>query len=347
MVNDPVPNDAVPDEAVPDEAALAERFVRFADEECGDYAPTYDRLARLVARRPELLAIAARTRPGQQHPNTFFAAAHYVLGEAIATVSDEEFVAACSGSADELADLCASRLVQTNEVRRCSFLLPAFVAAARAAPKPLALVEVGASAGLLLRFDRYRYDYGSLGAVGPAASAVLVECEARGDLAPPLGLDEVAVASRVGIDLHPVRPDDADAVRWLRALVWPDHPERRARLDAALAAMAADPVPLVAGDALEVLPEVLAGVPADATPVVFHHATLAHFDPEAAGRFVELVPRLAAERGGDLLWLAGEGGSSAGRSLRLVDFTAGSPHRRHLADTHGHGAWLRWLDRAS
>ena len=327
-----------------DEAALARRFVRFADEECGDYAPTYDRLARVVARTPELLAVAARTRPGQQHPNTFLAAAHYALGEALATASDEEFVAACRARADELGELCATRLVQTNEVRRSSFVLPALVTAARATPSPLALVEVGASAGLLLRFDRYRYDYGPAGSVvGDPASAVLVECEARGEGAPPLALGEVEVASRVGIDLHPVRADDADAVRWLRALVWPDHPERRARLDAALAAAAADPVPLVAGDALGVLPDVLAAVPSGATPVVFHHATLAHFDPEAAGRFRELVPRLAARRGGDLLWLSGEGGSSAGRPLVLVDFRAEGRERR-LADVHGHGAWLRWVD---
>lgn len=324
-------------------SSLALRFVRFADEECGAYAPTYDRLARLIAHHPELLAIAAATRPGQQHPNTFLAAAHFVLGPRIVEVTGPEFVSACLEHAEQLASLCSTRLVQTNEVRRCSFVLPGLVTAARLAGRPLALVEVGASAGLLLAFDRWRYDYGWAGAAGEDGSAVLVECEARGPVAPPIALASIEVAGRVGIDLHPVRPDDPDAAGWLRALVWPDHPDRLARLDAALAALAADPVPLIAGDALDVLPDVVAGVPQDVTPVVFHHATLAHFPAEAVARFTALVPTLAAGRDGDLIWMAGEGGSSAGRRVEMTHFRRG-PSATHLADVHGHGAWVRWRE---
>lgn len=51
------------------------------------------------------------------------------------------------------------RRTQTNSVRRCAALLPAFETVSRELDrKPFALVEVGLSAGLNLRWDRYRYD---------------------------------------------------------------------------------------------------------------------------------------------------------------------------------------------
>ena len=59
--------------------ALAQRFVRFADQECRNYAPLYDRLARGIARDPELLTIAAHARSGQQAPLLLLAAVHYLL----------------------------------------------------------------------------------------------------------------------------------------------------------------------------------------------------------------------------------------------------------------------------
>src|SRR5438552_1721900 len=59
--------------------ALAQRFVRFANQECGDYAPLYDRLARGIADDPELLSIAAHARSGQQAPLLLLAAVHYLL----------------------------------------------------------------------------------------------------------------------------------------------------------------------------------------------------------------------------------------------------------------------------
>lgn len=332
--------------------AIGADFLGFADDQCGPYAPTYDRLARAVAADPAAAACVSVVRPGQQRPNMFFGAAHLLLGDAIRDLDDDGFLRWCHANQDRLAHECATRLVQTNEVRRCSFVLPALAHVAAADPgRSLALVEVGASAGLLLAFDRYRYEYRFMpdGTVaetaGDPAAAVLVSCDLRGSRIPPVELAAGRVVSRVGIDLAPIQTGDADAVAWLRALVWPDHPDRRARLDAALALVAADPIPLVRGDALDVLPPVLAGIGADVTPVVFHHATLEHFDQQAAGRFRDLVPRLAASRGGDLVWIVAEAGPAAGRHVEVVDFRTPTPAPVRLAEVHPHGAWLRWTVR--
>lgn len=243
----------------------------------------------------------------------------------------------------------APRLVQTNEARRSSFLLPALALVASASPsRPLALVEVGASAGLLLAFDRYRYEYRFTPDATVAATAgdpnapVLVACDLRSSRIPPVAIDSVPLVDRVGIDLDPVLPTDTGAVEWLRALVWPDHPDRRARLDAALALVAADPVPLVRGDALEVLAAVVGRLGAGVTPVVFHTATLIHFDERAGRRFRDLVPRIAASRGGDLVWVFAESRSSVGWNVEVVDFRVPEPTPVRIAEVNAHGTWLRW-----
>src|SRR5215218_1913808 len=160
--------------AVPDEAArtLADRFACFALEECHDSSPLYERLALGVADDPAMLALAAYARPGQPTPNLLFAAVQYLLlggtphplaafypGLAHDPVAGGDpypaFHDFCRQHADSIRELLETRLVQTNEVRRSACLLPAFCWVARlAGDRPLALLEIGASAGLNLLWDR-------------------------------------------------------------------------------------------------------------------------------------------------------------------------------------------------
>jgi hypothetical protein len=347
--------------------ALAQRFVRFADQECGDYAPFYDRLARGIAGDPELLTVAAHARSGQQVPLLLLAAVHYLLlggadhalGAFYPSVAHRTavppgdpmpaFRAFCRDYRDALLALVSTGLVQTNEPRRCTFLLPAFVTVARlAGGRPLALIEVGASAGLNLLFDRYGYDYGAGRCAGDPSAPVRFTCALHGAMLPPIHAGLPRVAARVGIDLHPIQADDPQATRWLRALVWPEHPERAARLQQVLALAQREPPTLLAGDALTVLPRAVAAAPADAALCVFHTATLAHFPPEARERFRALIAELAGQR--DLFWLSSEGVGLGERRQRgqyvtiLTAFQRGRQAERLLASNHQHGAWLEWLD---
>jgi hypothetical protein len=346
-------------------AALAQRFLRFADQECGDYAPFYAHLARGIAHDPELLAIAAHTRPGQQAPNLLLAAVHdlllrgsdHALGVFYPSVAPltavppgdpmPAFRAFCQDHGAALIDLVSTRLVQTNEPQRCTVLLPAFATVARlAGGRPLALIEVGASAGLNLLFDRYSYDYGAGQSAGDLRSPIQFTCTLRGEVRPPIPVSIPPVAARVGLDLHPIHADDPEAIRWLRALVWPEHPARAALLQQVLALAQREPPPLIAGDALTVLPQAVAHAPREAVLCVFHTATLAHFPPEARERFRALIQELARQR--DLFWLSSEGsGNSGRRGLYLTILTAfqkGRRTERQLAYSHPHGTWLEWLD---
>jgi hypothetical protein len=346
--------------------ALARRFVRFADQECGDYAPFYAHVARGIAHDPELLAIAAHTRSGQQAPNLLLAAVHDLLlrgaDHALAAFYPSvahltvvppgdpmpAFRAFCQDHRTALIDLVSTRLVQTNEPQRCTVLLPAFAVVQHlAGGRPLALIEVGASAGLNLLFDRYSYDYGVGRSAGDPASPIRFTCTLRGEVQPPIPPRLPPVAARVGLDLHPIHVDDPEAMRWLRALVWPEHPARAALLQQVLALAQHGPPRLIAGDALTFLPQAVADAPADTAVCVFHTATLAHFPPEAKERFRTLIPELARQR--DLFWLSSEGsGNSGQRGLYLTILTAfqhGRSTAYQLAYSHPHGAWLEWLDR--
>ncbi|MCX6021060.1 MAG: DUF2332 domain-containing protein, partial [Chloroflexi bacterium] len=145
------------------------------------------------------------------------------------------FRAFCLEHRSAIIELIAVKLVQTNEVRRCSYLLPSFAfIQQQAGGRPLALIEVGASAGLNLLFDRYAYQYGQGPVWGVQDSPVTVACAVQ-NTAPPLPETMPAVAWRRGIDLNPINATDPDAAHWLRALVWPEHPERAAMLERALA----------------------------------------------------------------------------------------------------------------
>jgi hypothetical protein len=238
---------------------LATAFIRFAADRCGSYAPLYAHLASRIASDRELLAIAAHASPGQSQPDLMLAAVHYLLarqpGSPLAryypTLTSDpvppgaafpEFRSFCLAHRDELSALTGSRLVQTNEVRRCSYLLPAGTLAARlAAPAPLALIEAGASAGLNLGLDGYAYDYDTGTIAGDPRSQLTLQCELRGGTPPPLARPAPDIAWRAGIDLNPLDPLDPDDAAWLRTRVWADHPGRARLLDRALRAAAARP----------------------------------------------------------------------------------------------------------
>lgn len=150
-----------------------------------------------------------------------------------------------------------------------------------ALPQPLALLDVGASAGLCLYPDRYTYRYGDhqLGAGDP-----VLDCAATG-MAPPGGLPEVVW--RAGLDLNPLDVSNPADLAWLDALTWPEHKHRRARLRAAAALAAADPPLLVRGDLVDDLRALAAQAPAGATLVVFHTSVLYQVPPPRREAFTK------------------------------------------------------------
>ena len=117
-------------------------------------------------------------------------------------------------------------------------MLPAFARLPRVAQMRgrVALLEVGPSVGLNLRLDHYRYIYRSeRGTVawGPEDATPVLVCEVRGSEGPPLP-EKLEIVARHGLELAPINLDDPKALRWLRALIWPEHQERARLMDEAL-----------------------------------------------------------------------------------------------------------------
>jgi hypothetical protein len=188
---------------------------------------------------------------------------------------------------------------QTNEPGRCATLLPLLASL----PQPLALVEVGASAGLCLYPDKYSYRYAtSQGEHRLGDSEVVLSCAVSGPAPLPERLPEVVW--RAGLDLNPLQASRADDRRWLASLIWPEQVDRAERLDRALDVVAADPPRLDTGDLLTDLPGLLADAPPDATVVVFHSAVLAYLDKQQRRRFTEVIDDLRRDR--DLHWVSNE-----------------------------------------
>ena len=324
----------------------------------------YESLCHSISDDRHLLALAAHARPGQPAPNLLLAAVHWLLlagaqhplsayypdispGAVRQGDPYPSFRSFCLDHSGEIAALISTRRVQTNVVRRCAVLLPAFAAAmGRDHERPLSLVEIGASAGLNLFWDRYSYTYSDRRRWGDLDSPVQLSSVIRGDLRPPLPESIPQVVSRIGLDLNPVEIRDRDAVGWLRALVWPERAEEARMLEDALAMANDDPPRLLAGDALELLAEVLASIPSDTNLCLYHSNVLNQFPRDVRGRFFELVEEHGSVR--DLNLISVEGRSRHHHcAVELTQYRNGFKTARLLADNDSHGNWIKWLETSS
>ena len=341
---------------------LRDAFERFARVEAPDLdSPIYAELAAGVARDDELLALAAGRQRGQPAPNMLFGAVQYLLLQGVEhplaahypILSGPErtpgpafplFRAFCLEHRERVGELVATRRTQTQVVRRCTCLLPAFGLVFREAAAPLALIDVGASAGLNLNFDRYAYRYLRAGSEvlrwGRDGSRVELEADLRGPATMPPPPPEIPVASRDGIDLNPIDLGDPDELLWLRALIWPEHVERHAQLVDAAAELKNSPIRLHRGDASRDLPHLLDRVPAEAALVVYSTIALYQVPREGRRRITEALEALSRERP---VWrVALEGVHPP--SLTLTRYRGGAGETELLARASPHGWWIEWGD---
>ncbi len=285
--------------------------------------PLYRAISSACAHDREVAGLLLEARPGQARPVLLLAAVHDLvlahpelpLARWYATVTDAAevrtddpwpaFRSTCLGHADHLRWVIATHATQTNEVNRVVLLAPMLAhATSDVAARPVSLVELGASAGLLLGLDRYRIDLGGT-MVGDPASPVHLAGEVRGGVRPPLAGFPPAIVDRVGIDLAPVDLEDRDAVRWLEACLWPDQPWRVERFREAVALLRADPPRLVTGDFVEDLVAVAATLDPSTHLVVFDGWALTYVARVERPRLLGALETLAAD-GRPVSWLSAE-----------------------------------------
>lgn len=316
---------------------LRARYRHFAEHEAQDISPLYAGLARAVSQSEPLLRFVAALPASKQQPNLVFAAVRHLYGTPRDAGHFAELVAQHPAP---IRDLILARSTQTNEPGRCATLLPVLARL----PGPLALLEVGASAGLCLLPDRWGYDYGRA-SVPPRVQgphpAPAFSCHANE--ATPLPKTCPEIVWRAGLDLNPLDLRDPAEVAWLETLVWPGQPDRAERLRAAIRVAQDNPPTVVRGDLLTDLRQLADTAPRDATLVVFHSAVLAYVAAADRARFAADLARLGA------VWVSNEAPNVLpqvaarlgvappdGQFLLAVN---GEP----VAFTHPHGRAIEWL----
>lgn len=271
--------------------AVQQRYARFAAQEAPGRSDLYADWASGVAGDAPIQEILARIPESRRQPPLVFAVTR-LLGAGVGGYADwRAFVIA---HADEIVAECGERRLQTNEPLRLAPLLPVL----SEIEGPLALLEIGASAGLCLYPDRYSYrfvadDGRTLAVLDPedGPSSVVLESRVTGAL-PPLRMPEVVW--RAGIDLAPLDARDPRDRAWLRGLVWPGEEGREQRVAAALDIAAADPPLLLAGDAGARLDELVARAPRDATLVITTPGVLVHIPRAERTALVDRIRSLPA-----------------------------------------------------
>lgn len=243
---------------------------------------------------------------------------------------------------------------RTIETERCAVLHPAIAEAARRVGAPaVGLIDVGCSVGTNLVVDRVGITYDNGQSRGDLSSSVQLTTAVKGDRSiPTLPLPEIV--ARVGVGRDPLDVTDPDDVRRLRAGLRPDQPERAARFEAELALVAEVSPLLLRGDEVDLLPDALARVPADALPVVLTTWALSDLARERRLRFLHRLDEAATDRA--VAWVSVEGVGVAPAMPTLGDRPASGhsivgvaifDHSTLRTEAVGRcwsrGRWMAWL----
>lgn len=365
-------------------ALLRKRLREFAAEFA--HLPLYHRITAAAADDPEALGLLMQAQPGQARPPLLLATLHdlvlrrpdlpaarwypSVVGRDSVPVDGDPWPdvrQTLLDHRDELRYVISTRTTQTNEVNRTVYLAPLIAAASADVPDvPVALVELGASAGLLLAIDRYSTTIRTLDHLagahpieyGDPTSPVRCVGSLLAGPTPPTALPPII--GRVGIDRTRVSLTDPDAVRWLEACLWPDVPGRTERFAAAVDLLRTDPPAVRSGDLVDDLPDAADAVlPAASAAhlVVFSSWALTYL---AKARRSEVAAHLAAvarARGIPVSWVSAEPAGAVpqlplppgwtsdhpGTVLGLRRWRSGHELAPIVVGTaHPHGEWLQW-----
>ncbi|HZG10720.1 MAG TPA: DUF2332 domain-containing protein [Kurthia gibsonii] len=286
-------------------------FEQFAQQECHNSSPLYEQLSYAIAQDEAILRIAAQIPKEQPIPNLLFASVQYLLmtqehplrafyprftdfvqSPMEAFPHFKDFVLTHT---QELAYLFATKRVQTNEVRRCAYLYPMLCDIFEQHKKPLALIEVGTSAGLQLGIDHYQFRYGDT-TVGDQTSSLTLQSDNRGESLPKSIAKPFEVATRIGIDLRTMNVNEEEDLDWLKALIWPEHTDRLQLLNQAVHITRELPIQLVDGDATKKLQHIATQVPEEEMLVIFHTYVANQFSPEAKMNLMQSLIAISKTR---------------------------------------------------
>jgi hypothetical protein len=347
---------------------LRDRFLRFS-ESARRRSPLYGRLAAAAADDTAVMSLLDPTPLDEQRqPVLLLAAVHHLLLGGFEDAAVRRFYPTLSPNADPgdawpafrafaldhaetIRALTATRSTQTNEIGRCTHLVPALGLVSDECG-PLAQVDVGCSAGLNLLWPHYRLNYRPGGQVG-LDSRVRLECEVRGLLPIPTLAAMPPQSWAAGLDASPIDARNLDEASWLAACVWPDQLDRFERLQAALAVAQAHPPALRRGDAVADVAALTATAAEHGHPVLTTSWALSYLSDDERRQFVAELDHFGGHD--DLSWVIAESPAQTSglpvpatdpatdtTVVSVVRWRGGRRTGQRLATAHPHGAWVRW-----
>jgi hypothetical protein len=301
----------------------------------GDPAPLADNVPLRVTGALHALARSGRVR----NLTAAFPPHRTPSGPTLAAVLREAF----RDHGREIVDFLAFT-PQTNEVGRSAILIGGFLAIAAETGLPLDIYEIGASAGLNLLADRYRYRLADA-EWGPPTAGLALAPEWSG-ARPPVQA-RLVVRSRAGCDVNPIDVRNPAERERLASYVWADQPDRLERLNAAIETALDAQFELVRADAAEwIEARIPAATGRDGGVRTVFHSIVWNYLPDVTRRRIEARLVLAgaeARSTSPLAWLRFELDAARGEALlRLTIWPTGE--ERILASAHPHGRSIRWLE---
>lgn len=237
---------------------------------------------------------------------------------------------------------------QTNEAGRSASIMAGLLWLAQRVQSRFELFELGASAGVNTMIERYRYRLGEI-EVGPESSPMRIEPEWRGEGCPPAPSEDFKIVSVRGCDVAPIDLSDPAAALKLKSYVWPDAPQRMARIDAAIQLASEQPPELVREDAGSFVSEQLARPQAEGVTRAMFHSIMWQYMPAATQDAIttafEEAGRAATARR-PLAWVSLETDPATFRHELKVRYWNGSSDdgaTTLLSHAHPHGAWVEWV----
>lgn len=332
---------------------LSRLFKFFAVTQCRGRSRVYEVLSESIAEGGDPLELLLAAPEHQQRASLLFASVNLLLASGAADTQtgarlaafypihggtravDEKlptaFAEFCAEHRDALLALIRERSTQTNEIRRCVALRLALVHVRRTWPGPLALVEVGASAGLNLRLDQYKYRLNGVELPWRQDSDITLTCEVRGQEGREARLfgPVPEITSRLGIDRAPVDLSDAGARAWLEAFIWPEDVEGLVTLRRTVdLALATPETAVVYGDATRDVAKSITELPGDEPVAVFTATLLTYLSTGQSAAFVAQLDEAARRR--PVVWIFAEAPGLLARTAGLnVPVLSGSLARRN------------------
>jgi hypothetical protein len=340
--------------------SLGKKFERFAEEECKGNSPLYYGLGKQMAGDEELLRLCTFVKDGQPVANAFLAAVQFLIlknknallaayypsvtGQRTGAIPFPVFKSFVLRHQQEIIDLLQHRIVQTNVLTRCNYLMPVFSNILSLNDKPATIIDIGSSAGLNLNFDRYEYYYDGKKIYGD--SGVKLHCRIKQGK-PPVIRPFKNPIKKIGIDQHPVDLANADDLLWLQALIWPDQTERFFMLKEALQAPNLSAIQLIEGSTIADFKKRIDAVDPHETLIISATHVLYQFTDTLLAEFYNFLDAIGQTR--NFYFLSAEATAAVQlkhgvrhTALVLTTYQNKLKQERLLAETNGHGNWIKW-----